>query len=455
MRENKTEKYTFGPYEKETLEILSSFESEFEQTQIQKQNQSLNQNKNPNQDKNKLQLVKYYESFKISKSEISGIFLAEQKDTEGNISYHLYFQSPSNEILSVDHEGNIKINPQWEPVIGYIDFEKCMYINDSQQGRLKGISEKAEPEEIQERLQNKKASKQEEQDEQKEDAQKKEQEASQQKEEKEQDEEEEKPEDQIEKDLSGENQEDLGISYYRQIKDANFEEQIGMNLKGYQEIGLAYSKTKNAFIFVGKKDGHYQQVEGFEPAEPTYKTVMSIDEKGESVEKKVPHAIMETSNPEKELSITIGQYGYIEVGTIDRLPCNERVKRQVGEQGEGEKGRTDAQLNRTIKEQGIAGLHKWAHENDQKHEQMEQGEQRKGDITQEISKGNDEYIPGTNVKWRDFANECGYRGEDGIEYAKEIFEQEKQKNPDKTNAELAEEIPEEKLEDTPYGERKH
>ena len=357
MKENKTEKYTFGPEEKETLEILGSFEKEFEQTQnqnqSQKQKQNQNQNKNPNQDKNKLQLVKYYENFKISKSEISGIFLAEQKDAQGNISYHLYFQSPSNEILSVDHEGKIKINPQWEPVIGYIDFEKCMYINDSQQGRLKGISEKADPEEIQERLQNKKAQNSE-QEEQKEDAQKEEQKASRQEQEaeKEQDEEEEKPEEQIEKDLSGENQEDLGISYYRQIKDTNFEEQIGMNLKGYQEIGLAYSKTKNSFIFVGKKDGHYQQVEGFEQAQPTYKTVMSIDENGENIEEKVPHAIMETNNPEKEVSITIGQYGYIEVGTIDRLPCNKRVERQVREQGQGIEGQEEAEITREFATEG-------------------------------------------------------------------------------------------------------
>lgn len=342
MKENKSEQYTYGSDEKETLEILSSFEKDFEQIQTQKQNQNLNKD----QENTKLQLVKYYESFKISKSEISGIFLAEQKDAEGNISYHLYFQSPSNEILSVDHEGNIKINPQWEQVIGYIDFEKCMYINDSQQGRLKGITEKAEPEEIQERLQNKKVQNPEEQDEQKKDAQKDHYE------EESQEEQEENPEEQIEKDLSGENQEDLGISYYRQIKDENFEDQIGMDLKGYKEIGLAYSKNKNAFIFVGKKDGHFQQVEGFEQAQPTNKTVMSIDEKGESVKKEVPHAIMETSNPEKGLSITIGQYGYIEVGTVERTPCNKIIKRQVREQGQGIEGQEKAEITRDFSTEG-------------------------------------------------------------------------------------------------------
>lgn len=417
MEENKTEQYTFGADEKEILEILGSFENDyFGQKQQDEQKE--------------LQTVKYYECFETAKGEIYGVFMTQEQDADGNVSYHLYFQSPSNEILSIDNEGKITMNPEWEKVIGYIDFEKYMYINDREEGRLKGISEKTTPEEIQEKLEKKKDDKEEQTEDEKE---------------------EEKPEEQIQKDIGG--QEDLDIGYYRPIKDQNFGEQIGMNLSGYEEIGLAYSKTKNAFILVGKKDGQFQQVEGFKLAQPTYKTVMSIDEKGEKVEKEVPHAIMQTNNPKKELSITIGQYGYIEVGTIDRLPCDERVKRQVGEQGEGEQGRTSAELNRVIREEGTEGLHKWAHENDEQHEQMEQGEERQGNIAEEISEGNDEYIPETNVRWRDFANECGYRDKNGIEYAKKIFEQEKQKNPDKTNQELAEQIPEEKLEDTPFAQR--
>ena len=392
------------------FEILASFEDEFESMDKE----------------NEIQELKYYDIFKIDGIKydgIPGVFLSQEKDADGNISYHLYYQSPANEILSMDHEGNIVINDNWREAIRDIHLESAIQINDAE-GRLQGVSKKVEPEKLQKELK-------------KEDEEK----------------EEEEPEEQIEEDLG---EEDLDIGYYRKIKDPNFDEQMGMNLKGYQEIGLAFSKTQNQFILVGQKNGKFERIEQFEPARPTFKTVMSIDEKGEKVEKQVPYALMKTNNSEKELSITIGQYGYIEVGTVDRLPCDERVKRQVREQGEDEEGRTVKELNRTVEEKGVeVGLHEWAHKNEEQHEEMEQGEEREGNISEEISTAEkeDEYIPDTDVKWIDFANQCGYRGQGAITHAKEVFEEGKRKNPDKTNKELAEDIPEEKVEETPYGQR--
>lgn len=221
--------------------------------------------------------------------------------------------------------------------------------------------------------------------------------------------------------------------------------------------GIAYSKTKNAFIMVGKKDGRFQMVDGFEPAQPTLKTVMSIDGKGEKVEKKVPHALMKTGNDKKEMSITIGQYGYIEAGTVDRLPCNERIEMQVREDGETQNERTSPQLKRAVKAQGTEALHNWAHEHEEKNEKMRQGDTRKEDVTNEIenngkhienSKEN-ELIPGTSKTWRQFANECGYRGDGSIEHAQEIFEEARgdSKNEDKSNDELVENIIDEKNEE--------
>ena len=208
------------------------------------------------------------------------------------------------------------------------DLEKLMEENEQETEKLKGISEKAKSEEIQKNLEKSKEQ-----------------------------EEGTKIEEQIEQDL-GQEEQDLNISYYRQITDRNFNEQIGMNLNGYKEIGMAYSKEQNSFIMIGKNsDGKFEKIDGFEKAKPTYKTVMGIDKNGEKVENRVPHALMKTSNEKKELSITIGQYGYIEVGTVDRLPSAVRVERQVGEKGEGEKGRTDMQLNKAIREGGVNAVY--------------------------------------------------------------------------------------------------
>ena len=88
---------------------------------------------------------------------------------------------------------------------------------------------------------------------------------------------------------------------------------------------------------------------------------------------------------------------------------------------------------------------------------MNAGDSREEDVVDEIendgehlddNKGN-KYIPGTNKTWRQFANECGYRGEGSIEHAQEIFEKEREnpKNEDKSNDELVEDIVDEKNEE--------
>ena len=135
------QKYTFGPEEKEILEILSSFENEISE-RLQQSN-------------GELESVKYYEDFTLKglrDVDISGVFLTQEKDKDGNLSYHLYYRDPSNEILSIDKDGNMQINPLWKERLGEIDFEKSMEINDREPGRLKGISEKMTPEEMEKAL---------------------------------------------------------------------------------------------------------------------------------------------------------------------------------------------------------------------------------------------------------------------------------------------------------------
>lgn len=400
MEENKSVQYTLGSDKKEILEILGTFQQEFE--------------KMAKEDKRKMTRVEYYEIFKTKKGEIPGLFVTVEQSAEGT-SYHLYFQSPQKEIGSMDEKGNINIKEEWKDTLREEDIKKCIE-NEKQQG-LKGISEEKEPHEMSKRLQESK------------------------KEEPTEEQDDDKKEEQIQSNIGG--QEDLGISYYRQIKDINFGEQMGMNLNGYKEIGLAFSETKNSFILVGKKDGGFQQVEGFRLAQPTLKKVISIDERGENIETEVPHALMETNNSDKELSITIGQYGYIEVGTIDRLPCDERVKRQVGEQGETDSGRMDTHVNNTIEARGKSGLHDWAHDRE-----MGKDTNKATEGTEEIIQNGDEYIPGTNTRWIDFANMCGYRGDGAIEHAQEIFLQEKEANPDIQNDELVEQITKQKENDS-------
>mgnify|MGYP004498835377 FL=1 len=392
-------------------------------------------------DQRELEVTKFYSEFVISTKNgpvtLKNVYITQEKDQTGNISYHFrWINERKNGNKTIDEHIVIDENRgsyASEELKDYIDGLKInmnglMKENgDNERTRLIAKSEKLKKEEMEKIVKGNNNNMQKE----------------------------EKNEEKIGKDIGGD--ENLQIDYYRQIKDDNLDEQIKKDFSGYEEKGIAYSKTKNAFIMVGKKDGKFQMVDGFEPAQPTFRTVMSIDEKGEKVEKKVPHALMKTSNSQKEMSITIGQYGYIEAGTVDRLPCNERVEMQVREEGETEIDRTSPQLRRAIRTQGTEAVHNWVHGHEEQNENMNAGDSREEDVVDEIENDGEhlddnkenEYIPGTNKTWRQFANECGYRGEGSIEHAQEIFEKEREnpKNEDKSNDELVEDIVDEKNEE--------
>ena len=363
------QKYTFGPEEKEILEILSSFENEI--------------NERLQQSNGELESVKYYDSFAIQgvkQLEISGVFLTQEKDKDGNIGYHLYYKDSSNEILSIDKDGNMHINPLWKEVIGEIDFEKSMEINDREPGRLKGISEKMTPEEMEKALKEEKKT----EDKQQKDVKGKEP----------------TPEE-VEQSLQEQGQ-DLGISSIRMIKDKHLSERMPQVFDKSAEYGLAYSNKLNSYVIVARINGQFQLNDNIEPAQTTMKSVISIDEKGERIEEKVPHALMKTNDSSKEVAVTIGQYGYPDIETVDRLPCNERVARQVGVEGEGVQAQESYEMRKTFETEGKLYPHQLAH---QVEEVREAQQESTGKKDYNITK--DDYIPNTQKTWGKLMDETG------------------------------------------------
>ena len=296
--------------EEKTFLILSTFEKELNE-KLQKTNSQLEQ-------------VKYYEKFVIKgieDIEFLGIFVTTEVDAEGNRSINLYDGDSSHQILTVDSQNNIQITPELSMFFEEIDFQKTMEQNDKQKGRLKGISEKAEPQEIEKKLQK-------------------------------------QPEEEAEPEL-----EDLEIVSFREIKDDNLERELpGIFSSNADKIGCGYSKKLNAFVFAEKVNGKFQLVEEIEPAIPTFETVITINENGDKIEKKVPHALMELkNNDEKEISITIGEFGYIETGIVDVLPCNERVEMQLREDGEDINAQRTKQLEDLKTRYGQEEIHELVH----------------------------------------------------------------------------------------------
>lgn len=368
MEENKT---TFGPDEKDTLEILTAFERELEE-KLQ-------------ESKGEIERVKYYEKFSVNGIDFNNMFITTEKDVDGNITYHLYCGDSSNEIISIDSQGQVSIkNPELKKYLSEIgfDLEKIMEENEQDPKKLKGVSEKATPEEMKKALKGKKQ-----------------EQAGDEQQDQEQDEETQA----IEEDLE-EQGEDLEISSYKKIKDNHLDERMPEVFKNGQEDGIAFSNKLNRFVIISKVNGQYQVNENIEPARMTWRTIISIDEKGEKVERKVPYALMKVpNNPKKEVAVTIGDYGIVDIETVDVLPGQQRLARQVRVEGQGLEHEETRETRRDFQTQGqyynrdiVEGVN-----------ELEQIESEQGSIDYERTE--DDYIPGTEPPrtWGELMKETG------------------------------------------------
>jgi len=363
MEENKT---TFGPDEKETLEVLALFEQELAERL--------------EESKSEIERVKYYEKFKINGIDFKNMFITTEKDVDGNISYHIYCGDSSNEIISINSEGKVEIkNPELQKYLNgmEINLDKLMEENEQEPERLKGISEKAEPEEAEKALKGEDAE-QEETSEEQEEIQ------------------------EIEEDLD-EYGEDLEISKYRLIKDAHIHERMPEVFTNGQQSGIAFSNKLNRFVIISKENGQYQINDNVEPARMTWKTIISIDEKGEKVERKVPYALMKLPNkPNKEIAVTIDSYGMVDLETVDVLPGQQRLARKVRVEGQGIENEETRETRREFETEGqyynrdiVEGVN-----------ELEQIEREQGQ-TVDYNRTEDDYIPNTDKTWGELMEETG------------------------------------------------
>ena len=235
----KDNKITFGPEEKEIIEILDSFEHELTERLKEKESE--------------VEKIKYYKEFKLNEINFKNIFITTEKDVEGKETYHIYCGDSSNEIISINSEGKVEVkNPDLAKFLGEIDLEKAIEENEKENGALKGISEKATPEEMENALDGKTSS-----EEEKDSEQENEQEELQ--------EQEDEDTQEIEEDLK-EQGEDLRISKYKKIKDSKVSERMPEVFQDGTENGIAFSNKLNRFVIISKINGKYQLNENAEPA---------------------------------------------------------------------------------------------------------------------------------------------------------------------------------------------
>ena len=371
MENNKTEQYTFAPEEKEILQKLNVVEASVNAQNIQEKNQR------------ELIATKYYSEFVINTEKgpitLKNVFITAEQDQNGKTSYHFRWINENEkgeqiieECLSIDGDGKVHTEGDLAKYLGEeLDIEELMKSNDLEKGRLKGVSEKIAKVEKDEQTNDKGDESQE-----------------------------------IDQDLKEQGQ-DLGLINVREIKDIqNIKERMPEAFGNSDEHAQGYSQTLGKFVMIEKvQDGEkskWQLNEKVEPSQPTRRKIISIDEKGENIEKEVPYALMKTNRSDKEIAVTYGQYGTVNIQTVDVLPCQERVARQVREQGEDGNGQEDAEIRREFKAGGKEYTHDLAH-------QVEEIEEMKEDVNQkpvdQISE--DDYIPNTDTTWKELMEETG------------------------------------------------
>lgn len=373
MEEKKTEQYTFGPEEKEILEKLNMVEGsvgEYIQEKYQRE----------------LIATKYYSEFVLNtpKGEITlnDVFITAEQDSNGEITYHFrWIEENENgdksieEKMIIDSDGKVLASGGLKDYLenSEIDIEELFAKNDIEKGRLKGISEKSEEKDISKKIEQNS----------------------------ENENESEKEEQEIEEDLNEQGQ-DLELTNIRKIKDSYVAERMPEVFGRAEEHAQAFSRKLNRFIMIEKVDGKWQLNENVEPAQMTWKSIISIDEQGEKIERKVPYALMKTNRDDKEIAVNIGQYGEISIETVDVLPCQERVARGVREDGQGQEGEESSQIRREFNTSGKEYTHELAHQVENiKDAEKEAGQEVDMQITES------DYIPNTDTTWGELMEETG------------------------------------------------
>lgn len=286
---------TFTANEKETMEKMDQFES------------NMRQNLEKGE---KISSIEYYEKLKIKDGlEInSDIYIAKIANEDGTERVGIYAKDSDNLLGYVNEEGHIEFI---DPLLRSLEIE--ITLEDLKELNIENIRAKSEeltPKELEEYIEKQKEDNVEDK-----------------KDEKDEKDSEEKDEKEANEELMENEGQDLEITYYKKIKDPKLQSEFP-ELKG-KKLGLAYSSKLGQYIITEKDENGIKIADDIKPAKPTMRSVISIGESGDKVERKSPHALMKTSRKDIEMSINIDTYGYIELGKVRVTPCNERVERPV------------------------------------------------------------------------------------------------------------------------------
>lgn len=346
--------------------------------------------------------TRYYKEFVLNTKQgqlvLNDVFITLERNKEGDMEYHFRWAKENEqgemtieEKMMADKDGNVY---SIEALRGYfesttLDMDTVLSKNDKERGRLRAISEEQE--------ENKKGKKEEET-----------------KEPQNEEQEENKAKENLKKD-----DKDIEISKFRKIKDNHLQERMPNVFDNNSEYAIAYSTTLGSFVVLEAKEGidengklskQWKVNENVQTAGANYRSIISISENGDKVERKVPYAILRTNRADKEIAITLEaqNYGELDIETVDVMPCQERVSRQVRTQGDGIEKQETLETKREFEKAGTQdGVNKKAHEIAHGFENAEEDQKEEGEAVDPSVIDANTPIPDLDMTWGELSEKTG------------------------------------------------
>ena len=188
---------------------------------------------------------------------------------------------------------------------------------------------------------------------------------------------------------------DQKLSKFRKIKDKNLQERMPETFSKNADYAIAYSSTLGSFVVLeareesdpsGKTRRSWKVNENIKTTGTNYRSIISVSENGDKVERKVPRALLKTNRSDKEIAITMEakDYGDLNIETVDVMPCQERVARQVRTDGEVAEKQEKFHTKQEFENGGKTREHEIAHGTQKIEKDMEEADEvEKNEITEE------------------------------------------------------------------------
>ena len=345
--------------------------------------------------------TRYYKEFVLNTNRgplvLNDVFITIERNKEGDMEYHFRWAKENEqgemtieEKMMADKEGKVysieALREYFEN--STLNMDSILAKNDKEKGRLLGITE-----EKREKEDNEQDSEKEPQNEEQE---------------------EKKAEEDLKKD-----DKDIEISKFRRIKDNHLQERMPNVFNNSSEYAVAYSPTLGSCVVLeakeeinekGELSKKWKVNESVQTAGTNYRSIISISENGDKVERKVPYALLRTNRTDKEIAITLEaqNYGELDVETVDVMPCQERVSRQVRAQGEGVEKQETLETRRSFEASGTQdGVNKKAHDIAHGFEKAEEDQKEEGEAIDPSAIDANTPIPNLEMTWGELSDETG------------------------------------------------